>query len=64
MAVVIAAGLGEAERRDPGRERTWVVLADGSRDQIATIEAQAARDAAVTISVGFVHVTEHVRKAA
>jgi hypothetical protein len=40
---VIRAAFGQAEARDPGHARTWVVLADGDRHQTGLIEAEAAR---------------------
>jgi len=60
-ADVIAAGFAEADRRDPGHERTWVALVDGNAHQIDRIRAEAhARDVPVTIVVDFVHVIEYV----
>jgi hypothetical protein len=62
---VIATAFEEAIRRDPTRERTWVVLVDGNRHQIETIEAEAARrDLTVNIVVDFIHVAEYVWGAA
>jgi len=55
----------EAGRRDPGRERTWIALADGDRCQLDQIQAQAAaRGVAVTIIIDFIHVIEYLWKAA
>ena len=46
----MAAAFAEADRRDPRRERTWIALADGNKDQISWIRAQAAaRDITITI---------------
>jgi len=55
----------QAERRDPGHERTWIALADGANHQIDVITAQAAaRDVEVTILIDFIHVIEYLWKAA
>jgi hypothetical protein len=65
IPAVIAAAFDEAERRDPGHCRTWVALADGNRQQIETIEAEATRrGVTVTIVCDFVHVIEYLWKAA
>ncbi len=65
IPAVIAAGFGEAGRRDPGHERTWVVLVDGNNAQIDAITAEAARRCVtVTILIDFVHVLEYLWKAA
>jgi len=54
-AVVIAAGFGEADRRDPDRRRTWAALVDGNSHQIERIGAEAkARKVNVTIVIDFV----------
>ena len=64
-AAVVAAVFAEADRRDPDRQRTWIALADGNKDQIAWIRAQAAaRDIAITIICDFIHVLEYLRDAA
>jgi hypothetical protein len=64
-AGVIAAVFGEASRRDPGRQRTWIALADGNTDQIRRIQAEAAaRDIEVPVIIDFIHVTEHLWDAA
>lgn len=60
----IARIFDEAARRDPGRERTWLVLVDGDRPQIMMIEREAAaRGTPVTILVDFIHVLEYLWKA-
>jgi hypothetical protein len=65
IPAVIAAGFGEAGRRDPGHERTRVVLVDGNNSQIEAITAEAARrGVTVTILIDFVHVLEYLWKAA
>jgi hypothetical protein len=64
-AEVIAAMFAEADRRDPSREATWIALADGNKDQITRIQAQAAaRGHPVTIIIDLIHVTEHLWDAA
>jgi len=51
----------EALRRDPHRQRQWVVLIDGDRDQLARIQAAAARhQVAVTIIIDLIHVLEYL----
>ncbi|HET9257375.1 MAG TPA: ISKra4 family transposase [Pseudonocardiaceae bacterium] len=65
IPAVIAAMSGEAERRDPAHERTWVALAGGNRQQIDTIRDQATtRGVTVTVVIDFVHVLEYLWKAA
>jgi hypothetical protein len=65
IPAVIAAGFAEADRRDPARERTWISLVDGNKQQIEAIEAEAARrGATVTILIDFIHVLEYIWKAA
>jgi hypothetical protein len=50
-AGVVAAAFAEADRRDPHRQRIWIALADGNKDQIRQIRAQAtARNIHVTIT--------------
>jgi hypothetical protein len=63
--VTIGKVFDEAERRDPGRERTWIALADGDVSQLDWIREQAAaRGVAVTILIDFIHVIEYLWKAA
>jgi hypothetical protein len=62
---VIAAAFDEAGRRDPGHRRQWVVLADGNKQQISRVRAEAARRGVrVAVICDFVHVLEYVWKAA
>jgi hypothetical protein len=64
-AQVVGAVFAEADRRDPAHERTWIALADGNKDQIAQIHAQAAaRGITVTIICDLIHVTGHLQDAA
>lgn len=62
---VIEDAFDEALRRDPERQRRWVVLVDGHRDQRRRIQ-QAARDRGVTITIvlDIVHVLEYLWRAA
>lgn len=59
-AHTIAAAFDQAEARDPGHTRTWVVLVDGARHQLDCIHAEAARrHVTVHILLDIVHVTEY-----
>jgi hypothetical protein len=65
IPAVIAAAFDEAERRDPGHQREWVVLIDGNNTQIQAVTTEAARrGATVTIVIDFIHVLEYCWKAA
>jgi hypothetical protein len=56
---VIAAAFDEAEARDPGHQRTWVVLVDGAGHQLDLIRAEAARRAVpVHIVIDLIHLME------
>jgi hypothetical protein len=64
-AGVIAAVFAEADRRDPAHEATWIALADGNKDQIRQIQAQAAaRGITVPVICDLIHLTEHLWDAA
>jgi hypothetical protein len=64
-AGVVAAVFAEADRRDPGRELTWIALADGNRHQIDRFQAEAAaRGVTLTIICDFIHVLEYLWTAA
>jgi hypothetical protein len=64
-AAVVAAAFAEADRRDPHHQRTWIALADGNKEQIRQIRAQAAaRTIDITIVCDFIHVTEYLWDAA
>lgn len=57
--------LAEAARRDPHHHRTWIALADGSKDQIRWItEHAAARGITIPVIVDFIHVLEYLWNAA
>ncbi len=63
--VVIEEAFQEAEARDPDHERTWVVLLDGNKDQIALAKAAAKKlGVRVTIIVDLMHVLEYLWSAA
>jgi hypothetical protein len=64
-AEVAADAFAEADRRDPGREHTWIALADGNVHQLTRIRAEAdARGVTLTIICDFVHVIEYLWSAA
>jgi hypothetical protein len=64
-AEVIAAAFDEAESRDPGHLRTWVVLVDGAEHQLGLIRAEAARRAVtIHVVIDIIHVLEYIWKAA
>jgi hypothetical protein len=64
-AEVIAAAFGQAEARDPGHLRTWVVLVDGAEHQLSLIRAEAARRGiTIHILIDLIHVLEYLWKAA
>jgi hypothetical protein len=65
IRAVIAAAFNEADRRDPGRKRTWIALLDGNSTQIDAIGAEAqARGITVPVLIDFIHVFEYAWKAA
>lgn len=62
---VIDDAFAEAAGRDPDRQRRWVVLVDGERQQIKRVQHAARRaDAEVTIVLDIVHVLEYLWRAA
>jgi len=64
-AAVVASTFAEADRRDPGRRRTWIALADGNVHQLRRIRAEAAaRGIPITIICDFIHVIEYLWTAA
>lgn len=51
----------EAHRRDPLRERRWVILVDGDRRQLRRIRAALKKHALkVTLALDFIHVLERL----
>ncbi|WP_435835085.1 ISKra4 family transposase [Streptomyces antibioticus] len=64
-AQVVSAVFDQAEHRDPGHRRPWVVLVDGARHQIDLIKAEALqRGVDVRIIVDLIHVLEYLWRAA
>jgi hypothetical protein len=64
-ASVVSRIFDEAEVRDPGHQRAWVVLVDGNNHQIDRIKAEARkRKVKVAIVVDFIHVIEYLWQAA
>ncbi len=62
---MIASASGEADRRDPQRVRQRVFLADGNKQQITAIEAQAQeRSLKVPVLIDYIHVSGYLGKAA
>jgi hypothetical protein len=60
-AEVIAAAFDEAEARDPGHLRTWVVLVDGAEHQLNLICAEAARrGVTIHVIIDIIHVLDYV----
>ena len=60
----IAKLFDEAERRDPRHQRRWVVVLDGNKDQLALVQAEAARRrVSITIVLDFIHVLQYLWKA-
>ena len=65
IPAVIAAAFGEADHRDPGHQREWVILIDGNNTQIEAVTAEAgSRGITVTIVIDFIHVLGYLWKAA
>ena len=63
--LVIDETFRDAEARDPDHRRTWVVLLDGNKDQIALAKAAAKKiGVEVTIVVDVMHVLEYLWRAA
>jgi len=46
----IPAVFGEADRRDPGRERTWIALLEGNSTQIDAVTAEAGDRRGLTMT--------------
>ncbi|WSY90074.1 ISKra4 family transposase [Streptomyces sp. NBC_00873] len=64
-AQVVAAVFDQAEHRDLGHRRPWVVLVDGARHQIDLIKAEAQqRGVDLHIIVDLIHVLEYLWRAA
>jgi hypothetical protein len=64
-AEVVAAVFDQAEHRDPGHRRPWVVLVDGARHQIDLIKTEAQRRGVdIHIVIDLIHVLEYLWRAA
>ena len=64
-ADMITAMFDEAEARDPGHQRTWIVLVDGAEHQLDLIRAGAARrGVTIHIIIDIIHVLEYLWGAA
>ena len=62
---MIAAAYDEAGRRDPQRVRQRVFLADGNKQQLAAIAAEAKeRGLKVPVLIDYIHVSGYIGKAA
>jgi hypothetical protein len=62
---VIHSAFEEATRRDPQHQREWVVLVDGSLQQLEAMKAAAKKNkVSLTIVLDFIHVLEYLWKAA
>jgi hypothetical protein len=62
---LIHSAFEEATRRDPQHQREWVVLVDGSLQQLEAMKAAAQKNkVSLTIVLDFIHVLEYLWKAA
>jgi hypothetical protein len=62
--VTIGKIFDQADRRDPGRRRTWIALVDGDNYQLGLFQAAAAaRGITLAIVIDFIHVLEYLWKA-
>lgn len=62
---VIAAGIAEGLRRDPGQKRPWVALVDGNHQQIDAINSHArAHGLTIPILIDLLHVLGYLHDAA
>ena len=63
--VTVGKIFAEADRRDPGRRRTWIALVDGDNYQLGLFQAAAAaRGITLAVVIDFIHVLEYLWKAA
>jgi hypothetical protein len=61
----VCEGFKEALRRDPEKEKRWVVLLDGNEHQLDVVQAQARSvDVAITIVIDLIHVAGYIWGAA
>lgn len=62
---VIADGFDEADKRDPERRKTWLVVVDGDPDLERWVRAEAERRGVkVRLVLDFIHALEYLWKAA
>jgi hypothetical protein len=62
---VIATMFAEAARRDPNREKHWVVLLDGNPAQLRLVKREARRlGVKITVVLDIIHVIEYLWRAA
>ena len=62
---VMAGVFAEADRRDPARERSWIALADGNKDQLAHSRPRPPPAAStMPVLIDVIHVTEYLWDAA
>lgn len=60
-AAAIGKLFDEGEQRDPRHEMRWVAVVDGNLDQLALIQAEAARrGVSMTIVLDFIHVLQYL----
>jgi len=65
LKAVVQQCFDEALSRDPDRQRTWVYLVDGNKEQIRVASEIAKRNCvSLVIIVDFIHVLEYLWKAA
>lgn len=65
MQAVIREAFEEALRRDPDKQRRWIVLVDGDPKQVRAVKAEAKRvGATITIVADIIHVLEYIWEAA
>jgi len=61
--VTVGKVFDQADRRDPGRRRTWIALVDGDNYQLGLFQAAAAaRGITLVIVIDFIHVLEYLWK--
>lgn len=65
METVVEQAFEEAQRRDPDRNWTWVVLVDGNETQLDIIEAYAVcKGIEIIVVLDLIHVVEYLWEAA
>ncbi|MGH9670632.1 MAG: ISKra4 family transposase [Terriglobales bacterium] len=62
---VLEDAFQEAERRDPERQKTWVAVVDGNKEQLGLLRTLARRHSvALSVVLDIIHVVEYLWKAA